>query len=425
LLFIFVQQRNRGFLLFLIDGSSAGLLRQQRIARRFGTNVAISRQAESSDHKNKNASDEGNAMSLTLEHVSYVVDGQTWIDDVSLSFEAGSFNVLLGRTLSGKTSLMRLMAGLDKPASGRILMNGVDVTQRPVRQRNVSMVYQQFINYPSMSVFENIASPLRQAGVAKDVIQSKVLETAKMLRIEKFLSRHPLELSGGQQQRTAMARALVKDAELILFDEPLVNLDYKLREELRQEMRELFEARHTIAIYATTEPNEALALGGTTTILHEGRLIQSGKTAEVYHRPATVLAAELFSEPPINLMPGRIEGNEVSFANFVHFPLNIDLRKIGDGDYRFGVRPSHLSLVPSNDDDLELAVTVELAEISGSETFLHVRNEHFSLVLHLPGVHEYDVDTPIRVYIPTHKLFVFDPQGRLIQAPGLRMARVA
>jgi glycerol transport system ATP-binding protein len=156
-------------------------------------------------------------MSLTLEHVSRAVDGQIWIDDASLSFEPGSFNVLLGRTLSGKTSLMRLMAGLDKPDSGRVLMNGKDVTQVAVRHRNVSMVYQQFINYPSMTVFDNIASPLRQAKMSKDEIESRVRETAKMLRIEKFLTRYPLELSGGQQQRTAMARALVKDAELILF----------------------------------------------------------------------------------------------------------------------------------------------------------------------------------------------------------------
>jgi glycerol transport system ATP-binding protein len=364
-------------------------------------------------------------MSLTLEHVCRTVDKQVCIDDACLTFEPGSFNVLLGRTLAGKTSLMRLMAGLDRPDSGRVLMNGVDVTQRPVRRRNVSMVYQQFINYPTLTVFENIASPLRQAGVPSDEIQRKVLDTAQMLHIERFLQRYPLELSGGQQQRTAMARALVKDAELILFDEPLVNLDYKLREELRQEMRELFAARHTIAVYATTEPNEALALGGTTTILHEGRVIQSGNTPQVYHQPRTVLAAELFSEPPINLMPGRIAGNEVSFANAIHFALNVDLRPVGDGEYRFGVRPSHISLVPSNDDDLELAVTVELAEISGSETFLHVRNEHFQLILHLPGVHEYAVDAPIRVYIPTHKLFVFEPAGRLIQAPGVRASRVA
>jgi glycerol transport system ATP-binding protein len=362
-------------------------------------------------------------MSLVLENVSRAHEGVPYIIDASLSFEPGSFNVLLGRTLAGKTSLMRLMAGLDRADSGRILMDGKDVTQISVRKRNVSMVYQQFINYPTLTVFDNIASPLRQAGMATEEIHERVRQTARMLRIEPFLKRYPLELSGGQQQRTAMARALVKDAELILFDEPLVNLDYKLREELRQEMRQLFASRHTIAVYATTEPNEALALGGTTTLVHEGRVIQSGSTPEVYHQPRTVLAAQLFCEPPINLLPGRIQANEVSFANFAHFAVNADLRPLGEGEFQFGVRPSHISLVPSNDDDLELAVTVELAEISGSETFLHVRSEGLQWVLHLPGVHEHDVDTPVRIYIPTHKLFVFDPAGRLLQAPGQRALR--
>ncbi|MCJ8168039.1 ABC transporter ATP-binding protein [Atopomonas sediminilitoris] len=364
-------------------------------------------------------------MSLTLEHVSRVVDNQLYIDDACLTFEPGSFNVLLGRTLAGKTSLMRLMAGLDRPTSGRVLMSGADVTGVPVRQRNVSMVYQQFINYPTMTVFDNIASPLRQARMAADEIEQRVRDTARMLHIEPLLARYPLELSGGQQQRTAMARALVKDADLVLFDEPLVNLDYKLREELRQEMRELFKTRHTIAVYATTEPNEALALGGTTTVLHEGRVIQSGKTAEVYHRPQQVLAAELFSEPPINLLHGQISETEVSFSDAVHFPLNNDLQELPMGTYRFGVRPSHIGLVPSNDDDLELAVQVDLAEISGSETFLHVRNEHFALVLHLPGVHEYAVDSHILIYIPTHKLFAFAESGQLVQAPSRRVGRIA
>lgn len=362
-------------------------------------------------------------MSLVLEQVSRSVDNQAWIVDASLRFEPGSFNVLLGRTLAGKTSLMRLMAGLDRPDRGRVLMDGQDVTGVPVRQRNVSMVYQQFINYPTLSVYENIASPLRQARMDEPQIRRRVQETAEMLRIEAYLQRLPLELSGGQQQRTAMARALVKDASLILFDEPLVNLDYKLREGLRQELRELFAARHCIAVYATTEPNEALALGGTTTLVHEGRIVQSGPTAEVYQRPGSVLAAELFSEPPINLVPGRISGNDVSLAQAVHFARNADLQPLAEGDYRFGVRPSHISLVPAHDDDLELSVLVELAEISGSETFLHVRNEHWRMILHLPGVHEYQVDMPIRVFIPTHKLFVFDSTGALVQAPGLRQVR--
>jgi len=360
-------------------------------------------------------------MSLTLENVTQIVDGQYYINNANLTFEPGSFNVLLGRTLSGKTSLMRLIAGLDKPTSGRVLMNGLDVSGVPVRKRNVSMVYQQFINYPSMTVFENIASPLRLAKQSPAVIKQKVIEISDMLRITPYLSRLPLELSGGQQQRTAMARALVKDADIILFDEPLVNLDYKLREELRQEMRDLFALRNTIALYATTEPNEALALGGTTTILHEGRIIQSGPTAETYHTPCNVIAATLFNEPPINMIPGRITKTEVTFDNTVHFPLTSELNSLEEGDYQFGIRPSHLSLLPKNDDDLEISVQVEVAEISGSETFLHVRNPHFQMVLHLSGVHNYHVDEKIKIYVPTHKLNVFHQDGHLIQASSRRV----
>ncbi|AJQ94138.1 ABC transporter ATP-binding protein [Gynuella sunshinyii] len=360
-------------------------------------------------------------MSFELQNVSRTVDGVYWIDHVDLTLEPGSFNVFLGRTLAGKTTLMRLIAGLDRPSDGRIFMNGVDVTGVPVKDRNISMVYQQFINYPNLTVYENIASPLRLANLSESIIRQRVQQTAEMLHIEQYLDRLPLELSGGQQQRTAMARALVKDASIVLFDEPLVNLDYKLREELRQELRELFKERNTIAIYATTEPNEALALGGTTTVLHEGRMLQHGPTADVYHHPNDILTAEMFSEPPINVVSGRVTESEVSFDEQVHFPLNQDLRQLQPGKYQFGVRASHISLVPQNDDDLELSVKVDLAEISGSETFLHVRNDYMSLVLHLSGVHAYDVDDDLNVYFPTHKLYTFDLDGRIVQSPSQRL----
>lgn len=357
-------------------------------------------------------------MSLTLQNVSRVVEGETWIDQVNMTLEPGSFNVLLGRTLSGKTTLMRLMAGLDRPTTGKTIMNGVDVTGVAVRERNISMVYQQFINYPNLTVYENIASPLRLAKMNETEVDRRVRETAEMLRIDPFLDRLPLQLSGGQQQRTAMARALVKDSQIILFDEPLVNLDYKLREELRQELRALFKARNCIAIYATTEPNEALALGGNTAVLNEGRLLQMGPTAEVYHQPKDIITAEMFSEPPINIVPGRVSEEEVTFDDTVHFRLNNDLRRLMPGEYQFGVRASHIGLVPHSDDDLELPVHVDLAEISGSETFLHVHNQHFNLVLHLSGVHAYQVDQEIKVYFPTHKLYAFDDQGKMVHSPA-------
>ncbi len=172
-------------------------------------------------------------MSVTLQNVTRSVDGIPTIRDVSLTLERGTLSVLLGPTLSGKTSIMRLLAGLDKPTTGRVLVDGKDVTGFDVRQRSVAMVYQQFINYPSLTVYENIASPLRVQGKPRTEIEKRVQEAARLLKLEPYLSRTPLQLSGGQQQRTAIARALVKGADLVLLDEPLANLDYKLREELR------------------------------------------------------------------------------------------------------------------------------------------------------------------------------------------------
>src|SRR3954463_10441222 len=172
-------------------------------------------------------------MTVTLDHVTRTVDGIPHIRDVSLTLESGTLNVLLGPTLSGKTSIMRLLAGLDKPSSGKVLVEGKDVTGADVRQRSVAMVYQQFVNYPSLTVYENIASPLRQGAkrIAGSEIDAQVREAARLLHIDTLLDRMPHQLSGGQQQRTAIARAIVKGADLLLLDEPLVNLDYKLREE--------------------------------------------------------------------------------------------------------------------------------------------------------------------------------------------------
>src|ERR1700742_1142866 len=170
-------------------------------------------------------------MSVTLDHVTRTVDGIPAIHDVSLTLERGTLSVLLGPTLSGKTSIMRLLAGLDKPTSGKMLVDGKDVTGIDVRRRSVAMVYQQFINYPSLTVYENIASPLRVQGKRRAGSERRVVKAANLPRLEPFLSRTPLQLSGGQQQRTAIARALVKGADLVLLDEPLANLDYNTREE--------------------------------------------------------------------------------------------------------------------------------------------------------------------------------------------------
>ena len=227
-------------------------------------------------------------MGLTLQNVDKLVGRDIHLKDVNLEFEPGSRNVLLGHTLAGKTSLLRIMAGIDRPTHGKILIDGQDVTGVSVRKRSVAMVYQQFINYPSLTVYKNIASPLKVSGVRKAEIDRRVLETAEMLHIEDLLDRLPAELSGGQQQRIAIARALVKDAQLLLLDEPLVNLDYKLREELRSELQEIFQRREAIVIYTTTEPTEALMLGGNAVVIDQGRVLQTGLTPEVDHNPKNI-----------------------------------------------------------------------------------------------------------------------------------------
>ncbi len=277
-------------------------------------------------------------MSVTLEHVTRTVDGIPTIRDVSLTLDRGTLSVLLGPTLSGKTSIMRLLAGLDKPTSGRVLVNGKDVTGADVRQRSVAMVYQQFINYPSFTVYENIASPLRVQGKPKNEIETRVREAARLLKLEPYLDRTPLQLSGGQQQRTAIARALVKGADLVLLDEPLANLDYKLREELRTELPRIFEASGAIFVYATTEPSEALLLGGRTICMWEGEALQAGETPLVYRRPDTLRVAQVFSDPPLNIVGIEKKNGSVQYAGGIRAPAGGLYAALADGAYRVGFR---------------------------------------------------------------------------------------
>lgn len=311
---------------------------------------------------------------------------------------------------------MRLIAGLERPDRGRVFMHGRDVTEVPVRKRNVAMVYQQFINYPSMTVYDNIASPLRIAGLPRREIDRRVREEAERLHIDHLLDRLPSELSGGQQQRTAMARALVRDADLLLLDEPLVNLDYKLREELRAEMREIFARRRSIVVYATTDPLEALALGGNTAVLQAGRLIQYGPTLQVYHHPATEHVAYVFSDPPMNVVPGRLDG-EVRLGDSTRLPLPPHLRQLPSGAYRFGIRPSHLSIVRRSEAEVAVPARVVVPEVTGSETFIHVRHHDVDWVIQQPGVHLLPIGSGVTMHLDPARLFAFDPAGRLVAAP--------
>ncbi len=361
-------------------------------------------------------------MTLSLENVTKVVDGVTHIHPVTLELEKGSLNVLLGPTLSGKTSLMRLMAGLDKPTDGRVLWDGNDVTGLPVQKRNVAMVYQQFINYPAMTVYENIASPLRIEGLDDAKIDRKVREAAELMKLGPMLDRRPLELSGGQQQRTALARAIVKGADLVLLDEPLANLDYKLREELRAEIPKIFAESGAVFVYATTEPTEALLLGGNTASLWEGRMTQFGQTLDVYRNPQDVTTARVFSDPPMNFVSVAKAGTKLLFGEGQTADAIGKLSNLEDGRILAGFRPDHLKLDRPSDDALVFKVEVAVSEITGSESFVHVKHGDDRWVALTHGVREPELGSSMDLYVEPHHLYIFDEDEKLIFSPELAQA---
>jgi len=351
-------------------------------------------------------------MELMLERIEQRVGASAHLYPLDLTLVPLAVTVLLGATQAGKTTLMRVMAGLDAPSKGRVLADGVDVTGLPVRERNVAMVYQQFINYPSMTVADNIASPLKLRKEAN--IAARVAELAAKLHIEQFLKRLPAELSGGQQQRVALARALAKNAPLMLLDEPLVNLDYKLREELRDELSQLFASGRSTVVYATTEPTEALLLGGYTAVMDAGELLQYGPTAEVFHHPRSIRVARAFSDPPMNLIAGSATANGVVLPGGVQLARSLPAAE--GTALTVGVRAGALR-VQARDGDLVLPGVVELAEISGSDTFVHVATKVGELVAQLTGVHQFSLGAPVSLCLDPAQAYVFDADGALLVAP--------
>ena len=357
-----------------------------------------------------------------LQGISRVVKGQTWIHPTTLSLERGTMNVLLGATLSGKTSLMRLMAGLDQPTTGRLIWDGQDVTGMPVQKRRVAMVYQQFINYPSMTVYDNIASPLKLMGKSAAEIDRAVRATSEMLKLTPFLERKPLDLSGGQQQRCALARALVKEAGLVLFDEPLANLDYKLREELRSEIPKIFEASGAIFVYATTEPEEALLLGGNTATLSQGRVTQFGPTPQVYRRPVDTTTARVFSDPPMNFIRCDKRGGRLTLGDRASAPAEGSFAALPDGSYTAGFRGNHLTLHRESGAAIEFPCAVSVTEITGSESFLHLEHGADRWVGLVEGVHDLDAGTEVSVWLDPSHIYLFGPDGALVAPAAYALA---
>ncbi len=348
---------------------------------------------------------------IELREITKQVGQITHIKPTSLSLGSGHFNVLLGATGSGKTSLIKLMAGLDPAASGQILMDGEDVTRLSTQKRNISLVHQFFVNYPHISVFDNIASPLRVAGMARSEIEGRVEEAADILQLRPMLQRRPHELSGGQQQRTALARAIAKESRAVFLDEPLANLDYKLREELREQLPELFAGRGAVVVYATSEPEEALLLGGETALMDDGCVAQFGPTAQIYRKPDNLEAARIFSDPPINAADMVKAGDQARLASGANWTLAGEAANLPDGDYKIAIRPHHVAPTQGAGFTVPLRGLVQVTELSGSDSSAHFQMGDDGWVSLAPGVHPYEVGEEHAFFMDPTQCFIFKPDG--------------
>lgn len=353
-------------------------------------------------------------MTLEIKNITKRVGAITHIKETSMVLEPGHFNVLLGQTGAGKTSLIKMMAGLDPIAGGQIFMDGQDVTKRSTQRRNISLVHQFFVNYPHMTVYDNIASPLKVAGFAKSEIQGRVEEAADILQLRPMLHRRPHELSGGQQQRTALARAIAKESRAVFLDEPLANLDYKLREELREQLPELFAGRGAVVVYATSEPEEALLLGGMTALMDDGSVTQFGSTAEIYRKPRNLMSARVFSNPPINSATITKSGKKAQLDKRTTWPLTGAAAALQDGQYTVAVRPNHVTPTPSDKATVKLTGTVQVTELSGSESSAHFEmgQNHWVSLAH--GVHTYSIGENREFFMDPSACFYFAPDGTLV-----------
>jgi multiple sugar transport system ATP-binding protein len=285
---------------------------------------------------------------LEIRNLTRRFKGKAVLEDLSLSVERGETVAVFGPSGSGKTVLLRLIAGVDRPDGGEIRLDGVDLTEQPPDRRDIGMAFQNFALYPHMSAYANIASPLRAKGASEDEIRAQVREVAALLRIDHVLTHAPRELSNGQKQRTALARALVQRPGVLLLDDPLRNVDAKLRYEMRIELPRVLARFQTTVLYVTQDYREAMALGQRVGVLEGGSFRQIGPPETVYAEPATVDVARLFGDPTINLFRRRIESDgNGAWTEFLGARIPVGAAADAGAACLVGIRPEHVQVAPA------------------------------------------------------------------------------
>jgi multiple sugar transport system ATP-binding protein len=346
---------------------------------------------------------------VTFQSITKRFGRVTALDEISFSVHDGEFFVLLGPSGAGKTTTLRVAAGLERQDAGSVQFDGAPVDALGPPDRDVAFVFQQYSLYPTMSVFDNLAFPLRspQRRLPPDEVKRRVEEVAEILRIGHLLTRKTARLSGGEMQRVSIGRAIVRSPRIFLMDEPLSNLDFKLREALRIELKHLQKTQGSTTLFVTHDQIEALTMADRIAVMREGRVVQVGSGHDIYDRQASTFVAQLVGTPRINLLPAERQNGHIHVANS---PITLSAERMSggiSGGFTLGVRPEDVLPRPEG----AFAGQVALAEPLGAETVLHIRSGEQMVTSMVPGLALYGVGDALRFDIAHERLHVFDAAG--------------
>lgn len=349
---------------------------------------------------------------VELQHISKQFGPTVALEDVSFTIEDGEFFILLGPTGAGKTTTLRVIAGLTKQDNGRVLFDGEAIDSYVPAERDVAFVFQQYSLYPTMTVYDNLAFPLRSPmrRVPEGEIKERVKSTADILRISHLLTRKTAQLSGGEMQRVSIGRAIIREPQLFLMDEPLSNLDAKLREALRIELEHIQKTQGSTTLFVTHDQVEALTMGDRIAVLDEGRIVQIGTPYDIYDRPANTFVAQLVGTPRINLLPANRENGHLYITDSaIQLPLDAgaNLPPI----CQLGVRPEDVRPHPEGEFNGEIA----LLEPLGVETILHIKSGSQTLLSSESGISRWRLGDTIRFNIDRQRLHYFTPEGERLE----------
>ncbi|MDN5679452.1 MAG: sn-glycerol-3-phosphate import ATP-binding protein UgpC [Ewingella sp.] len=353
---------------------------------------------------------------LKLQAVTKSYDGKNQIiKSIDLNVADGEFIVMVGPSGCGKSTLLRMVAGLERTTSGDIYINDQRVTELEPKDRGIAMVFQNYALYPHMSVYDNMAYGLKIRGFGKAQIQARVEEAARILELGPLLKRKPRELSGGQRQRVAMGRAIVREPAVFLFDEPLSNLDAKLRVQMRLELQQLHRRLRTTSLYVTHDQVEAMTLAERVIVMNKGIAEQIGTPSEVYRRPATLFVASFIGSPAMNLLPGTLASNGSSLVMEGGFelPLSQPRPEWGGRELTVGIRPEHIQL--TDDPQAGIPMNLNTLELLGADNLAHGKWAGAGVVVRLNHEVCPEPGTQLRLVLPTNALHFFDSNS------GLRM----